>query len=253
MASNKDSNSSKTAHVMNLLSKSRGPAPAPEADPAPKASEAPQAEVQAPVLAEPAPKAAPVAPILSSLNADAAVSSQIKDALENELDAELAELTEEDALAPPPAQEPEAEPEVVVLKAPAEPAPSADELMGVPQPEEPAGKPAAPASAEELAPEVLEEPAKPEYESPIYTNVMQTLVEEKAEKYMRMFGLCCCDMCQVDVKAYALNHLPPKYVVMATHERIPKLTVYESKFSSDITAQLIQACKVVMAHPHHTR
>ena len=48
MASNKDSNSSKTAHVMNLLSKSRGPAP--EAEAAPKA--APLEET-----AETAPKA----------------------------------------------------------------------------------------------------------------------------------------------------------------------------------------------------
>ena len=52
MASNKDSNYSKTAHVMNLLSKSRGPAPAPapEAEAAPKA--APLEET-----AETAPKA----------------------------------------------------------------------------------------------------------------------------------------------------------------------------------------------------
>ena len=71
MASN---NSSKTAHVMNLLSKNRSaaePAPEPAAE-----SPAPQAE---------AAPAAPVAPIISSINADAAVSSQIKDALEAEL------------------------------------------------------------------------------------------------------------------------------------------------------------------------
>lgn len=34
---------------------------------------------------------------------------------------------------------------------------------------------------------------------------------------------------------------------------IPRLTVYEGKFSSDITAQLLQACKLVMDRPHHSR
>ena len=84
------SNSSKTAHVMNLLSKSR--APAAEAPAEPQAQAAPQAEPapQAVPDAAPAPQAepartAPVAPIISSINADAAVSSQIKDALGAEL------------------------------------------------------------------------------------------------------------------------------------------------------------------------
>ncbi len=259
---NKDSNSSKTAHVMNLLSKSRSSAPAPQAEPAeqtgaiPEAAPVPQAEAAA-------PKTAPVAPLISSLNADAAVSSQIKDALESELGAELA-AEAASAEAPQPVPEPE---EVVVVKAPTEPVPSADKLMDVPAAEEPAP------TAESVAASVPEEPAPPEAPNlpedskppeeasspaedwlfPTYTNVMQILVEEKAEKYMRMFGLCCCDKCQLDVKAYALNHLPPKYVVMAENERVPKLTVYESKYSSDVTAQLIQDYKVVMTHPHHTR
>ena len=264
MASNKDSNSSKTAHVMNLLSKSRSSAPAPEAEAAPKADSAhnaqaapqpePAPKAEAPQQAEPAPKAAPVAPLLSSLSADAAVSNQIKDALESELSAELAGE-------PAPVPEPEPEPEeVVVVKAPAQPEPSADDLMGVPSEKEPEPpvEPEPEPPVEEPVPPAEPEPAPVQLEpepEPLnaYTNVMQILVEEKAEKYMKMFGLCCCDKCQVDVKAYALNHLPPKYVVMAEYERVPKLTVYESKFSSDVTAQLIQACKVVMTHPHHTR
>ena len=92
-----------------------------------------------------------------------------------------------------------------------------------------------------------------EEESASYINVMQILVEEKADEYMKMFGICCCDKCRVDVRAYALNHLPSKYVVLSQNERVPRLTVYENRFSSDITAQLIQACKQVMLTPHHSR
>lgn len=90
MASN---NSSKTAHVMNLLSKNRGaasePAAEPKAEPA-VPQEAPVQQAEAAPQAAPAPQAeparpAPVAPLISSITADAAVSSQIKDALEAEL------------------------------------------------------------------------------------------------------------------------------------------------------------------------
>ena len=86
-----------------------------------------------------------------------------------------------------------------------------------------------------------------------YVNIMQTLVEENAPSYIKKFGLCTCKRCMEDVKAYTLNHLPPKYVVLEPNDRVPRLTVYEGKFSSDITAQLLQACKVVMETPHHTR
>jgi hypothetical protein len=211
MASN---NSSKTAHVMNLLSKNRGSAPEPPAEPkaepaAPQAEPAPQAAPEA----EPA-HAAPVAPIISSITADAAVSSQIKDALEAELE------TAPKAAPTAPASQ----------AAPAQEAPAAPVREDAPQ-----------------------EPFQEEEEQPSYINVMQILVEEKADEYMKMFGICCCDKCRVDVRAYALNHLPPKYVVLSQNERVPRLTVYESRFASDVTSQLIQACKKVMLTPHHSR
>ncbi|MCI9118770.1 MAG: late competence development ComFB family protein [Flavonifractor sp.] len=82
---------------------------------------------------------------------------------------------------------------------------------------------------------------------------MQVLVEEKAERYAKMFGVCTCTQCMNDIKALALNHLPSKYVVMDEGERIPKLTFYEGQYSSDITAQLLKACEQVNRRPHHAR
>lgn len=227
MASN---NSSKTAHVMNLLSKNRGGAPEPPAEPkaepaVPQAEPAPQAAPEA----EPA-HTAPVAPIISSITADAAVSSQIKDALEAELEAapKAAPTAPASQAAPVP---------------PSEPAPQAAPAQEAP---------AAPVR-EDVSQEPLQEEQQDQEEQPSYINVMQILVEEKADEYMKMFGICCCDKCRVDVRAYALNHLPPKYVVLSQNERVPRLTVYESRFASDVTSQLIQACKKVMLTPHHSR
>lgn len=239
MASN---NSSKTAHVMNLLSKNRGSATGapqdPKAEAVPQAAAAPQAE----------PAATHAAPIISSLNADAAVSSQIKDALEAEL--------EEGVKAAPVQQAAPAQQAAPVQQAAAPQAEAVSQAAAVPQTEavpQETAVPQAQAASQTPAPE--EEPPKPGVpaEEHAFVNVMEILVDEKADEYMKMFGICCCDKCRIDVRAFALNHLPPKYVVLSEHERVPRLTVYESRFASDITAQLITACKKVMLTPHHTR
>lgn len=279
MASSKDAKTSKTAHVMNLLSRNRGGGEPEASAPAePASAAAPAAEPQAALQA---PPKAPAPPILTSLKADAEVSSQIKNALEAELEdlpvkepaPPAAQAVPEPAPAPeaaPPAAEPVAV-EVPVPEAPIPEPPAADipASAPAPAPAEPPVMAAPPAPAAPPAeipaaePVVREEPpaAAPqaetpepeEEEEPNYVNVMQVLVEEKAEKYMEMFGICRCGMCKADVKAYALNHLKPKYVVMGQREMIPKLTFYEAQNSSDITAEIIKACKVVMNTPHHTR
>ena len=78
-------------------------------------------------------------------------------------------------------------------------------------------------------------------------------MEELAPRYIKMFGLCSCPRCRIDVVALTLNNLIPKYVVMKKHDMIPMLTVYEGRFSSTIFAQLTRACKLVMDRPHHGR
>lgn len=225
MASNKDSKTSKTAHVMNLLSKNRGTA-APAAASEPEAA-APSEPAAAPApTPQAAPAAQPIAPIITSINADAAVSSQIKDALEASLN------QAEPAVQTPPAPAPEPAPVAPPPAPKAAPAPA------------PSPEPAAPAA---------KAPQQEAYEPPAYVNVMEVLVREKAEKYMRASHMCCCDHCMVDVMAYTLNHLSPKYVVMTKAEMIPKLTFYEVQNSSDITTQLMRACEIVAKSPHHGR
>lgn len=210
----KHDKTSKTARVMNLLSKKADPAVSTEEAPAP---------------------AAAVPPIVTSMAPDAAVSVQIKNALENALEGELGpQQSAPAAPAEQPAPEPQPQPEPVQAAPQPEPAPAPEE-------------PAAPPQADEPAHQFLEP------ENPGYINVMQVLVEEKAPKYVEMFGLCTCKRCMEDVKAFTLNHLPPKYVVLEPGDRVPRLTVYEGKFSSDITAQLLQACKVIHETPHHSR
>ncbi|UQT48929.1 late competence development ComFB family protein [Flavonifractor plautii] len=52
-----------------------------------------------------------------------------------------------------------------------------------------------------------------------WVNVMLGLVEEKAERYVKMFGLCPCPRCVADVKALALTRLLTKYVVLPAEHK----------------------------------
>lgn len=278
MATSKKSSTSKTARVMNLLSKNReepiqeieAPAPPPveEAKPAPLA---PSAAEAAPT---PAASAAPVAahpttpPIISSMQADSVIADQVLSALESALDSELG-ISAKEAPAPVTAPTPvvapepdptpavEVEPEPVPVIVP-EPAPAA-----APEPDptpvvEPEPTPAAvpePAPEPVTANDELPHPPTrfPIDQTTIYVNVMETLVEEKAMKYIDMFGLCKCPRCVADVKALALNRLDAKYVVMHAGEEIPRISLYEGKFSAAVTAQLLSACKIVLENPRHDR
>ena len=274
MSASKESNSSKTAHVMNLLSRTRAnpaaeaaaqekavqpaeaavpPTPAAAAVPPTPAAAAP---APAPAPAESAPQSTPpTSPIIASLSSDHAISSQIKDALASSLE-ELAESEPAAETPPAPVVEEVPQPKPVVETPPA---PVVEE---VPQPKSVAEDPAAPVIEEVPQPEPVAEtpPApvavdsaaeKPDEEEVICANIMEILVERKAETYMELFGLCCCDRCKMDVQALALTELPPKYVVMAKNELPLRLSLYEGRMNTAVTAQILRACKVVLAEPRH--
>ena len=274
MSASKESNSSKTAHVMNLLSRTRAN-PAAEAAAQEKAVQPAEAAVlptptaaavpPTPATAAPAPVPAPAesapqstpptSPIIASLSSDHAISSQIKDALASSLE-ELAESEPVAETPPAPVVEEVPQPKPVVETPPA---PVVEE---VPQPKSVAEEPAAPVIEEVPQPEpVVETPPapvavdsaaeKPDEEEVICANIMEILVERKAETYMELFGLCCCDRCKMDVQALALTELPPKYVVMAKNELPLRLSLYEGRMNTAVTAQILRACKVVLAEPRH--
>ena len=268
-ASKKNAKGSKTAHVLNLLTAPDAPR---EGDPAGEETAAEASAEQAAPAAGSRPLLPPILEVAQSN--DDNLARQIQHALEEEL-----EETSEAQPTPPLSAEPPAQP-VVEVASPVvteqAPAPAAPEATPEPAPAlepEPAPQPAPepePVPEPEPAPQPIPEPqpepkpappaAKPapqppeeEEEDVTYTNVMQVLVEEKAPKYIKKFGLCDCKHCAADVKALTLSNLVPKYVVLSRQDRIPMLTVYEGRFSSTIFAQLTRACKIVMDHPHHSR
>ena len=208
----KNTKSSKTAHVLNLL------APGGENEtirpPAVSQAEPPVSPENTEVIApaegglesSPRPLAPPILEV--ARNNDEQISLQIKDALENELLSELDGALEAES-------EPEPEPEPEPKSAPKPAGPDPDELVVV--------------------------------------NVMESLVAEKAPRYIKMFGLCSCERCAADVRALTLTNLQPSYIVRRRTEAHAMLTVYESRYNSTIFAQLTRACKIVVDSPRHDR
>ena len=274
-ASKKTTNSSKTAHVMNLLSKNREPV-------------APVEEGVEPEREPPASPSPNLPPIMASLNPDAAGSAEIKSALETALESEVPPAAEPQKAAEEPlpledeSQAPPSEPESAGEEAAQiqkeEPVDTAPEEKAseeeIPPSAEPQEEPAAAAAvaeeedssktspSQESAPAVSE-PVQPQEPLPVPApqpepelvclNIVEALVDEKVDKYIKMFGLCTCPRCRMDVKALALTSLVPQYVVIPPHERSFRLAIYESRLSSTVTAQILNACKIVMEHPRHDR
>ncbi len=283
-AKKSDLNTSKTAHVMNLLSRGHSAPVVPDSGPAaeaagqPKPDETPAAGAAAPAAqAAPAPSSTPPAsprssPIISIMNADASASASIKEALEASLldDLANAEKAESAPAEPAPAAEtPEPVPDEPVPAAeipepvpdeptpaeeipepvPAEPAPVAESLEPVPTEPAPEAESLEPVPTEPAP--VADIPAAKDEIPFSIVNVMELLVEESADRYIRMFGLCDCARCRADVIAAALTNLPPKYIVMPEHERSARMSIYQGRYSSAVTAQILHACKMVLDDPHH--
>ena len=160
---------------------------------------------------------------------------------------------QEAAPAPGPAEEEPAPEPVTYEAAPEEPAPTPKPAAEEPAPEteEPASTPEP--AADEPAPETPFAPRETRLpDGAVCLNLMELLVDERLERYVRMFGLCTCPRCMADARALALTRLPAKYVVLSGSAATPMTSLYRAKYESMVVAQVIQACKTVMESPRHT-
>lgn len=82
-------------------------------------------------------------------------------------------------------------------------------------------------------------------------NMMEDFVLRKYEEMKDHLDCCSCESCRLDVLSYALNRLPPKYVVSREGELYSKNASYELQYKADIIAALTQAANVVRQYPRH--
>lgn len=88
----------------------------------------------------------------------------------------------------------------------------------------------------------------------LFKNYMEEVVDSTLEEILsRRDDVCKCDRCKLDIKALALNHLPPKYVVTDKGYVYTKVNELESQFKADVTVAVTNAMKVVRKNPRHDK
>lgn len=221
------------------------PAPEPEPQPEPKAEPAPE-----PHRTESGPESDTVPPVpIQGETASAAMAEPSAPEPESSSESEKTsepEASSETGETPTPEEvaEPEEAPQPQVISEETPAPQTAPEQAALENPPVEKVAPAQPAPGYDGPGTVLEDGS-------VYLNVMELLVEEPLEKYVKLFGLCTCQRCLADVRALALSRLSPKYVVLPASAVKPMLSLYQAKWEATIIAQVIQACKTVMESPRH--
>ena len=254
MAGKKNPRSSKTDHVLSLLTESTSE---PAATSAPSASDAPAAPEAAAPVAE-RHLSPPILEVARTNNEalEETIHSALEDALQEELTQEEASSStpavppqsEEADVVPAPLHDTDTVAESSAVEIPAIQEEAAPEASSITQEEMPAPspEPAAVAASSQPLPYYRSLP-----DGTRFINVMLPLVEETLERYVTLFHLCDCPRCLADAQALALSRLPAKYVVLSEGAFTPMMSLYRAKYDSLVTTQVVYACKQIMDAPRH--
>jgi len=79
-------------------------------------------------------------------------------------------------------------------------------------------------------------------------DVVQYLLPDVLKRYPEF---CKCQQCMSDIKALALNNLPPKYVATPLGEVYSRVNELSTQFEADALKTLIEAIEKVSKHPRH--
>ncbi|MGB9679460.1 MAG: late competence development ComFB family protein [Thermoanaerobacteraceae bacterium] len=82
-------------------------------------------------------------------------------------------------------------------------------------------------------------------------NYMEDAVDEMLDKVLKDMDVCKCDRCRMDIKALALNNLPPKYVVTEQGELFVKTNELVRQFEVDIIKAITMAAIKVNNNRRH--
>lgn len=85
----------------------------------------------------------------------------------------------------------------------------------------------------------------------MYQNMMETTVEDTLDMLLPELDCCTCELCRNDMVAYALNHLPPRYVVTRSGGVISKADTMRIQHMTDVRTALVRAAQMVKENPRH--
>jgi len=83
-------------------------------------------------------------------------------------------------------------------------------------------------------------------------NYMEDVVHDELELLLaERDDVCKCNKCQMDMMVWALNRLPPKYVITDRGRLYTKLKEQEVQFKADVVQELTKAIEFVRKNPKH--
>jgi len=82
-------------------------------------------------------------------------------------------------------------------------------------------------------------------------NYMEEVVFNYIDLLIKDSPYCTCPLCRVDIAAYALNRLPPKYVATEKGQVYSKLSQLQQQFEVDVTVAIMKAIEIIGKNPKH--
>ena len=83
-------------------------------------------------------------------------------------------------------------------------------------------------------------------------NYMEEVVQDELELLLsERDDICKCQKCKFDIMVWALNRLPPKYVITDRGRLYTKLKEQEVQFKADVVKELTKAILYICKNPQH--
>ncbi|NTW05329.1 MAG: late competence development ComFB family protein [Peptococcaceae bacterium] len=90
----------------------------------------------------------------------------------------------------------------------------------------------------------------------MYRNYIEVVVNEMLTPLLSEYkktnpDICTCDKCSEDIKALALNNMPPQYVVEEKGNILKRVDYDLIGGRAHVTSELIKAIQIVSSNPKH--
>ena len=85
----------------------------------------------------------------------------------------------------------------------------------------------------------------------ILKNVSEDLIDMYLDSCITAAGMCECPRCRADVRAFALNNFPPRYVVTDIGDVLSRVDLLSNQFRADIIIAIMNGINLVMRSPRH--
>ena len=85
----------------------------------------------------------------------------------------------------------------------------------------------------------------------ILKNVSEDLIDMYLDSCITAAGMCACPRCRADVRAFALNNFPPRYVVTDIGDVLSRVDLLSNQFRADIIIAIMSGINLVMRSPRH--